>query len=284
MSFKLRHPAMHLIYFAAVITASAVFSHPCFMLCAYLCAFLCNLFVNGKRGFRRNLRFLLLAFLFMLFYSGYNHFGVTNLSVNLIGNRITLESIVRGSVIGIKAATLIMWLDTLCGVMTTDEIVYLFGRIAPKMSLYIAVFLRMLPCVLDERNRIKNSGRSAGISENPVARFFSRMNILVSWTAERLSDSADSMRSRGFTLKGRTAYSIYRFDNRDRMYIILIFVLITAMLAAFILGETSAVYSSVIIITAPTARKTLFTLAYAILLLLPVETEITKKCFADNYC
>ena len=284
MSFKLRHPAIHLIYFAAVITASAVFSHPCFLQCAYLCAFLCNLFINGKRGFGRNLCVLLLAFLFALFYSGYNHFGVTNLSVNFIGNKITLESIVRGGVIGIKTATLIMWLDTLCGVMTTDEIVYLFGRITPKMSLYIAIFLRMLPCVLDERNRIKNSRRSAGISENVVVGFFTRANILISWTAERLSDSANSMRSRGFTLKSRTAYSIYRFDNRDRTYIILIFSLITALLAAHILGETSAVYSSVIIISVPTLRKMLFTLIYAGLLLLPIETEAAKKCFTDYYC
>ena len=283
MSFKLRHPAIHLIYFAAMITASAVFSHPCFLQCAYLCAFLCNLFINRKKGFGRNLRFLLLAFLFTIFYSGYNHFGVTNLSVNLIGNKITLEAFVRGSVIGIKTATLIMWLDTLCGMMTTDEIVYLFGRVAPKMSLYIAIFLRMLPCVLDERNRIKNSRRSAGISENAVVGCLSRASILISWTAERLSDSADSMRSRGFTLKGRTAYSIYRFDNRDRMYIILVFVLITALLAAHILCETSAVYSSLIIISAPTARKTLFALIYAILLLLPIETETTKKCFTDCY-
>ena len=283
MSFKLRHPAIHLIYFAAVITASAVFSHPCFLLCAYLCAFLCNLFVNGKREFGRNLCVLLLAFLFALFYSGYNHFGVTNLSVNFIGNKITLESIVRGGVIGIKTATLIMWLDTLCSVMTTDEIVYLFGRIAPKMSLYIAIFLRMFPCVLDERYRIKNSRRSAGITENAVAGFFTRANILISWTAERLSDSADSMRSRGFTLNGRTAYSIYRFDNRDRIYVILLFALITALLAAHILGETSAVYSSAIIITARTVRKMLFTLIYAGLLLLPIETETAKKCFTDSY-
>jgi hypothetical protein len=151
MSFKLRHSAIHLIYFAAVITASAVFSHPCFLPCAYLCAFLCNLFVNGKRGFERNLRFLLLTFLFMLFYSGYNHSGVTNLSVNLIGNKITF------------------------------------------------------------------------------------------------------------------------------------FILITALLAAHILGETSAVYSSVIIISVPTLRKMLFTLIYAGLLLLPIETETAKKCFTDSY-
>ena len=85
------------------------------------------------------------------------------------------------------------------------------------------------------------------------------------------------MRSRGFTLKGRTAYSIYRFDNRDRALVILIFTLITMLLMAYILGETAAVYSSVVIISAVTARKTLFAFVCALLLLLPLEAALTAN-------
>ena len=240
MIFKACHPAVHFVYFTAAIAASAAFSHPCFLLCAYVCAFACNVFFGGKRALMRNMLLAVLSGAFALFYAGYNHFGVTALAVNFIGNKITLEALIRGTVTGIKSAAVLMWLDALCAVMTTDEIVYLFGKAAPKLSLYIAAFLRMIPCIREERRLIKSSRRSAGVPERAAAAFFTRTGILISRTAERLSESAGSMRSRGFTLKGRTAYSIYRFDNRDRALVIFIFTLITMLLMAYILGETAA--------------------------------------------
>lgn len=277
MIFKACHPAVHFVYFTAAIAASAAFSHPCFLLCAYVCAFACNVFFGGKRALMRNMLLAVLSGAFALFYAGYNHFGVTALAVNFIGNKITLEALIRGAVTGIKSAAVLMWLDALCAVMTTDEIVYLFGKAAPKLSLYIAAFLRMIPCIREERRLIKSSRRSAGVPERAAAAFFTRTGILISRMAERLSESAGSMRSRGFTLRGRTAYSIYRFDNRDRALVIFIFTLITMLLMAYILGETAAVYSSVVIISAVTARKTLFAFVCALLLLLPLEAALTAN-------
>ena len=41
------------------------------------------------------------------------------------------------------------------------------------------------------------------------------MSVLVTWSLENAIETADSMKSRGYGLKGRTAFSIYRFDRRD---------------------------------------------------------------------
>ena len=41
-------------------------------------------------------------------------------------------------------------------------------------------------------------------------------SIMVTWSLESAIDTADSMRSRGYGEPGRTAFSIYRFDDRDR--------------------------------------------------------------------
>ena len=41
-------------------------------------------------------------------------------------------------------------------------------------------------------------------------------SIMVTWALENAIETADSMKSRGYGLKGRTAFSIYRFDKRDR--------------------------------------------------------------------
>ena len=39
---------------------------------------------------------------------------------------------------------------------------------------------------------------------------------MVTWSLESAIGTADSMKSRGYGEKGRTAFSIYRLDDRDR--------------------------------------------------------------------
>ena len=46
------------------------------------------------------------------------------------------------------------------------------------------------------------------------------LSIMVTWALENAIETADSMKSRGYGLKGRTAFSIYRFDERDRMVLL----------------------------------------------------------------
>lgn len=41
-------------------------------------------------------------------------------------------------------------------------------------------------------------------------------SIMVTWSLESAIETADSMKSRGYGEKGRTAFSIYRMDDRDR--------------------------------------------------------------------
>ena len=39
------------------------------------------------------------------------------------------------------------------------------------------------------------------------------VSILVTWALENAIETADSMKSRGYGLRGRTAFSIYRFTE-----------------------------------------------------------------------
>jgi energy-coupling factor transport system permease protein len=41
------------------------------------------------------------------------------------------------------------------------------------------------------------------------------LSILTTWALENAVETADSMRSRGYGLPGRTAFALYRFDGRD---------------------------------------------------------------------
>ena len=46
------------------------------------------------------------------------------------------------------------------------------------------------------------------------------LSIMITWALENAIETADSMKSRGYGLPGRTAFSIYRFDSRDRTALI----------------------------------------------------------------
>ena len=93
---------------------------------------------NGKRAVIFNLCLLPLVVCFALYYSSYHHFGVTVLKQNFIGNNLTVESFVYGLVIGLRFATLCMWLEAIFRVVTSDKVVYLFGRVSPRLSLFLS--------------------------------------------------------------------------------------------------------------------------------------------------
>lgn len=42
------------------------------------------------------------------------------------------------------------------------------------------------------------------------------LSILITWALENAVDTADSMRCRGYGLPGRTAFSNFRLDSRDK--------------------------------------------------------------------
>ena len=46
------------------------------------------------------------------------------------------------------------------------------------------------------------------------------LSILVTWSLENAIETADSMKSRGYGLPGRSAFSIYRFEDRDKYAIL----------------------------------------------------------------
>ena len=90
---------------------------------------------------------LLLTGAFALYYITYNHFGITVIEQNFIGNSITLESPVYGAVFGLTVSGVMVWLSCVYSLFTTDKVVYLFGKASPKLSLFLSILLRMVgPC------------------------------------------------------------------------------------------------------------------------------------------
>lgn len=280
MRFDSYHPMINLIYFASAITCTLLFDQPVFLAISFLAAFIYSVKLNGVRSLIFNLCLIPLIGAYTAWYSYYNHFGITNLRMNFIGNQITLEAVVVGIVRGTKIASVVMFFSCIFAVVTSDKVVYLFGRISPRLSLYLSVLLRFIPRVKQRGKRIELSRRGIGkgcFQGNPLQRVLhtlSFLSILITWTLEDFVESAASMKCRGYSLRGRTAFSIYRFDNRDRGFVIAIFTCLTIILMAAAFDQTTIPYNPMILMNRITVMSVFFYLAYTVLLLLPMILQI----------
>ena len=277
MGFERCHPAVNLIYFTAVLIGMITFQHPVFLAISFLCAFAYSIKRNGTKALVFNLCLLPLIVGFALYYSSYTHFGMTVLKQNMIGNNMTLESLVYGVVLGVIGAGVCIWFSCVFSVFTTDKVVYLFGKVSPRLSLFLAISLRMIPRIKKEAKRINMAQQGIGRGANqgnPWQRIRNCLRIfsmLITWTIDSLTIASESMRSRGSSLRGRKAFSIYRFDNRDRAYVIGMFLFLTLTAMGVMLKQTDMVYDPKIIWT---EVNPVFGIGYTILCLMPLGLEL----------
>ena len=277
MGFELCHPAVNLIFFAAVLVGMITFQHPVFLVISFLCAFAYSVKRNGWKAVVFNLCLLLFVVAFALYYSSYTHFGMTVLHQNMVGNNMTLESLVYGAVLGVIGAGICMWFSCVFSVFTTDKVVYLFGKVSPRLSLFLAIALRMIPRIKKEAKRINMAQQGIGRGANQgnlwqrIRNSLRIFSMLITWTIDSLTIASESMRSRGSSLRRRKAFSIYRFDNRDRLFVIGLFLCLTLTMMAVLLGQTDMVYDPKIIWT---QVNPLFCIGYGVLCLMPFGLEL----------
>lgn len=220
--FSSLHPLVGFFYFALVLVFTMFFDHPVSLGLSLGAAVWCAGHLNGWRSLASQGRYLLPTALFAaLLNPAFNHRGDTVLARFPTGSALTLESVLYGLAAAAMLCAVLLWFSCYHTVMTSDKFLYLFGRIIPALSLVLSMALRFVP-------RFKAQLRAAVEAQRSLGRDLSRggllrrlrlagaiLSILVTWSLENAIDTADSMKSRGYGLSGRTAFSLYRLDGRD---------------------------------------------------------------------
>lgn len=233
-SFSEYHPLVSFLYFTIIIIFSMLFMHPIFVGISLISAVVYSIILNGKRAIKLNLFFGLPMFIFIALANPiFTHRGATLLCY-LRGNPITLESIMYGIVSGAMMLSVVMWFSCYNEIVTSDKIIYIFGRIIPSIALMISMTLRLIPKFIRQTKVIAAAQRTVGLdygSGTLKMRLKSCMrilSILVTWALEDGVQTADSMKARGYGFKKRTTFSIFIFTKRDG--IILAFVTIVSLI------------------------------------------------------
>lgn len=253
--------------------------HPVILAVSLASVFCYSVVLNGARALKFNLTAMLPAALAVAFLNPlFNHAGVTILFY-LGGNPITLESAAFGLVYALAFVTVIIAFSCSNRVMTSDKLMYLFGRLAPILSLMFSMTLRFVPRYKAQLGRIAAAQKGIGMdpsSGNIIRRIRNGvqiLSILITWALENAVESADSMKARGFGLKGRTSFSTYSWKRKDGVLLAAELVLLGITAVGFACGRFACAYLPVIRIAGLNAETLPFYFAYALFCLLPLAAD-----------
>ncbi|GMQ59965.1 energy-coupling factor transporter transmembrane component T [Vallitalea sediminicola] len=243
-AFEGYHPIVNFLYFTFVFIYSMIFMHPLCLSISLICAFSYSVTLRGNKAIRFNLVYLLpMMIIAALINPAFNHEGITILTYLDSGNPLTLESITFGIAASVMLASVVCWFSCYNVIMTSDKFIYLFGRVIPALSLIISMALRFIPRFKEQIKIISNGQKCIG-RDVSTGSILSRakngikiLSIMVTWALENAIETADSMKTRGYGLHGRTAFSIYYFDKRDKKALLIIgstglYVLVGALLGS----------------------------------------------------
>ena len=234
------HPVVNFLFFVAALGLTMFIQQPVYLLISMIsgCAYL--LYLQGKKGFLRQVGYLVPILVMMAIMNPiFNHEGVTILWYLPNDNPVTLEAICFGLASAVMMGASIVWFNCCNTVFTSDKIIYLFGRVIPALSLMISMTLRFVPRFKNFLQSVLRTQRAMHKPENTkekLGQALAAFSATVSWAMEQSIVSADSMKSRGYGLFGRTAFSIYIFEKRDGITLFVLFLLCAGAAVPHIVG------------------------------------------------
>lgn len=276
------HPAIHFLWFCAVIILSMFLLHPAFLALSAMGSATYALMLGG----RKNGKFILTFLLPMIGLVTIGNLLISHQGVTILGylgnNPITKEAILYGLISGVMFASIFLWFSCYNAIMTSDKLVYLFGRIIPSISLVFSMLMRSIPRFKSRMKQISQAQKAIG--RKGTGSLMQRgkqglkiLSIMTTWALENSVDTADSMKSRGYGLKGRTAFSIYRFDVRDKILLLWLLLLLAVVITGSILGNCLARYYPYMELAGLTPGFFITCAAWALLCFLPVLFDTKEE-------
>lgn len=274
MRFSDFHPLTLIVYFISVIAFTMITMNPFLLLLSVLGAAAALKVVSKQFSIKA---YILIAIVICITNPIFSHNGATVLFY-IFDQRVTIESLVYGFGAGLLIAATLMWFNLFGKVFTEDKLVWLLGRISPKLCVVFCMALRFVPLFKKNASDIYNAQISMGVFDTKT--LFGKLHLalnvlsaLVSLSVENAIETADVMSSRGFGGKKRSSYSIFTMSAKDIFFIFitLFFDIITAL---FLFNGDAVFYYY------PEIRFGSFSVIYvffALLCALPILNELTEE-------
>lgn len=281
-SLSIYHPIVSFSYFILVIGATMLFMHPIFILISFFSALLYSFLLKKERTLQTLKFTLLMSSCITIANALFVNRGVTVLFY-LRDNPVTLESITYGILSGIMMSSVIMWFSCYNEIITSDKFLYIFGKITPHIALMVNMTLRLIPKLTEQTKIIANTQKTIGLDyqegslKNKVKSSMRILSILVTWSLEDAVETADSMKARGYGIKGRSSFNIYKFVERDTIMILMIGIIGVFLMVGYFYGYSEMIfYPTISAIKFDILSVSLY-LSFLLITMLPIFLEIVEE-------
>ncbi|HZJ78102.1 MAG TPA: energy-coupling factor transporter transmembrane component T [Clostridia bacterium] len=239
-SIQKYHPLTMLIYFSAELLIVMFSANPILTATALVAGMAFYSDLKGAKVFLKEFIIILPIFILIAVTNPIFSRDGSTLVFSVLGLSVYYESILYGAQIAGMLIAVIFWFRCLSELLTTDKSLFLFGRFFSKLSLMLTLSLRYIKLFAEQSKRIRNAQKTMGMfsSQSYVDKAKSTMRILsslITWALESSIDTSNSMKARGYGLKGRKSYDTYRFSKKD--YIAISFSVLFAFLTVFGIGR-----------------------------------------------
>ena len=158
--------------------------------------------------------------------------------------------------------------------MTSDKLLYLFGRVSPKLALILSMVLRYIPLFGAQAKKVSQTQKALGLytdgnTLDAIRGGVRVFSIMVTWSLENGIITADSMTARGYGIERRTSFSTQRFTASDAAVLTATLLFAALTLTGFAVGACGFTFYPKLSPAAITPLSAAAYAAYALLSLLP---------------
>ncbi|HHW46597.1 MAG TPA: energy-coupling factor transporter transmembrane protein EcfT [Clostridiales bacterium] len=279
--FAKLNPAVQLVYFLSVILVVMFDKNPVILLISVLFGLLICLRINS-RVFLKDLP-ILAAILFISTISNpfFSQNGATTL-LFINDMPVTLESLVYGLSVGVMLISVISWFKIFSFTMTSDKIMYLFGRYFPSLALTVSMIFKFIPQIIRQAENTKRVQQALGqfSAKSIMQKLKGSINIfsiVLTWSLENALDTAASMKARGYGQKNRSSFMLYRFTALDLITLLIVLILDVVLFLGIALGKTKFDYYPIISTVDTTGLALAVYISFGVLALLPFYLDFKES-------
>lgn len=216
-----RNPIAVTAYFFAVIFITMFSMNPAVVTLSLFGSIVLSVTLRSVKSAKTHLWLVVFFLVMTLLNPLFNHNGMTVLFF-FNGRAFTLEALFYGAAAAGVIIAVLYWFFSYTKIMTSEKLLYLFGKISPKLSLILSMSIRFVSLFSDHLKKTENAQKALGLYKNDniidtvkgKARVFS---ITVTWALESGIVTAESMEARGYGAKRRTYFSVFKFQTEDAM-------------------------------------------------------------------
>jgi len=271
------NPISAALYFVCTAALAMFCMHPAVILLSVIGSFAFRFAHNGRYD-RTDAALLALFAVLSLLNPLANHNGRTVLFV-INDSPITAEALFYGIVASAMLVSVVCWFRAFTKIMTSDKLLYLFGRLSPKLSLVLSMGLRYTSLLNKRMQSIRAAQTALGLygDSNIVDRVRGELrvlSILITWALENGIITADSMEARGYGTHRRTHFALFRFRAFDIAVlcaVLLLFILTALCIAS---GALDFEFYPSVRVGEVTPMTYCGLIAYFILVMLPTVLEV----------